>query len=327
MKTHAIAVLAALTLGATPRAWSAPRALMQQAPAKIHDSIKLKNVPPFLMARFLGPVPAVQPEIFYTRAQMEAVLRKGVSQAEIDAILNKGQSAKPTPHILDGNVWFSLPEGLESITPVDPQNALIVFGTPDSIAKLRDIVSFMDKPLHRVELESKSFTINRADLEQLTPHEQAQKLDGTAVMFFPPTSLNIPLKLRELVNSNRARPLWEARTTLINNMPAILGHSEEPFEELLDKEMMAVSPGVAAPAPLRVTATINNDESITLVGEDPLAAAPNTPAHTHAKTTFVANVRDGESIILVSSDPDPNSLQVKATFLTTRIIRNANGAK
>lgn len=52
-----------------------------------------------------------------------------------------GETVRPSPLRA-----FSLPEGIVSIVAVDPQNTLLIFGTPEGVARLQQVITFLDRP-------------------------------------------------------------------------------------------------------------------------------------------------------------------------------------
>ncbi len=55
---------------------------------------------------------------------------------------------------------FRLPEGVERIVPLDQQNALLVVGTFDGVARLRTVVEILDRPAHALEFECSAFWLD-----------------------------------------------------------------------------------------------------------------------------------------------------------------------
>lgn len=313
MKTTILVLALSMAAGA-PRAWSAPLDAAPAAAPKAEVTtvaIKLKNLTPTMLALMLAPPRDVEPDLkatsgadrLYTRADVEAILR--------------GEVQPPTPRVTPERKpapagVFSLPEGVQSITPDDATRELQVRGTAEGIARVRDIAYFLDLPLRRVEMEVLSVRLNKADLKQFG----AQWVGGTSPVSLGFLRGGYKETLQPLLDANRASTLLEARATMINNMASSLGSGS------FDRRLPIV-PSVE----LNLAPTINNDDTITLVMQAttrvPRAEAAQ-PAH---KVPTVANVRDGDTIVLGVPDEDRGSPQITVTFLTPRIVRRAGEAK
>ena len=94
-------------------------------------SLKLRNVKPSVMAYWLDPKFHQAP----LELQNEAIA-KLPHYHEGDAL------DIPSPFLRP----YQLPAGVDRVVPVDPQNALLVFGMPQGVAQLSQIIQLLDRP-------------------------------------------------------------------------------------------------------------------------------------------------------------------------------------
>lgn len=91
---------------------------------------------------------------------------------------------------------FRLPAGVDRVVAVDPQNALLVFGTPEGLAQLRMMVAFLDRPTRSVEFDCTAFW-----LDALSP--EAAKWRG-GVLQLQGVGADAGAELDSLVQGDRA---------------------------------------------------------------------------------------------------------------------------
>src|SRR4028118_1911209 len=61
---------------------------------------------------------------------------------------------------------FTLPEGIDQMVAIDPQNALLVYGTEEGLRELEALIAFLDRPLRQVEIEAQFVQVNTQDVNQ-----------------------------------------------------------------------------------------------------------------------------------------------------------------
>ncbi|BCM89457.1 type II secretion system protein D [Abditibacteriota bacterium] len=224
-----------------------------------------------------------------------------------------------------GGGTFQLPEGVSRIVAVDPQNALLVFGTPEGAAKLANTIRFLDRPLRQVEIEAQFLSINTSaaqnygfDFTTARGNFNASST-GTATstaaggLQFGFIRGNFQAAIAASITSGRAKLLTAPRVTAINNLTATLEQSTSTPIVLTTTNTVANNAiaqntsqqvfYVTTTIGLEVTPTINNDDTVTVLMR-PVLQAQGTPNSlgasqiTSQQLETIANVRDGETIAL-----------------------------
>ena len=225
-----------------------------------------------------------------------------------------------------GGGTFQLPEGVDRIVAVDPQNVLLVSGTPEGVAKLRQTIGFLDRPLRQVEIEAQFLSITTNAAREFGLDFSSARGNVNASTTGSATSVaagglqvgfirgNFQAAIIAAERSGRAKTLTAPRVLAINNLPATLTQSlNTPI--ILTQTNTAVGNAVATQTnqnlvfittqtTLNVTPTINNDDTITVLMQPQISSPIGTPnalgASAIATQTLqtIANVRDGETIAL-----------------------------
>ncbi|RYX81831.1 hypothetical protein EON83_22455 [bacterium] len=216
-----------------------------------------------------------------------------------------------------------MPEGVTRIVAVDPQNALLVFGTPEGAAKLANTIRFLDRPLRQVEIEAQFLSISTSDASNYgfdfstsrgnfsaSSTGNAASSGGLQLGFFRG---NFDARIAASVASGKAKVLTAPRVTAINNLTASLTQvTQIPIR--LNTNTTIANNGIAnqnseslffisTTIGLQVTPTINNDDTVTVLMQPTLTTAgtPNSDGDqtfTQQTVQTIANVRDGETIAL-----------------------------
>ncbi len=223
------------------------------------------------------------------------------------------------------NGVFQLPDGVTRIVAVDPQNALLVFGTPEGAAKLANTIRFLDRPLRQVEIEAQFLSVSISDAKTYgfdfttsrgnfnassTGTASSVASGGLQVGFFRG---NFQAAIQASITSGKAKILTAPRVTAINNLTANLVQSTSTpivltTTNTVANNGIAQSTGqqvfyVTTSIGLEVTPTINNDDTVTVLMQ-PFLQSQGTPNSLGASTVTsqqlqtIANVRDGETIAL-----------------------------
>jgi type II secretory pathway component GspD/PulD (secretin) len=294
--------------------------------------VVLKNVPPDFIAYWLDPIHNPEPTVSKL---------KRIIQPEQSLLGVIGNSLKKTP--------FTLPSGVQSVSPFIPQNAVLIAGTEEGVAELQKTIEFLDRPLRQVEIEAQFVQIEDEDLKSLNIDFGAAKKEQGAITF---TRGNFQATFNDLLIKNRVKLITAPRVIAINNMETQLSSSRTKFVVLgiQDAKGSFQSLGAANPAlaafltldtsyEMKVTTTINNDDTLTLLmsggqvlrlnkGSDQSLDLSNSPM-----TKTVANIRDGDTLAYridssyAGADgktPAPTSNTI--IFITPRIIRRVEGA-
>lgn len=253
----------------------------------------------------------------YTTANMQFGQRGGAQGAGQRGGQRGGQGGR------GGGGAFALPEGIESAVAVDPQNAILVYGTEAGVRKLQTIISYLDKPLQQVEIEAQFVTLNTNDTRQIgidfqsnngpfTTNLTGQAPAPTAGAFtLGYVRNNFQARLNALISRSRAKVVNAPRVLAINNLTAsIESEVQTPIilttvttgiggQQSQGQDLLYIPTSIG----LEVTPTINNDGTITVV-MSPQVETSNPDVRTgnpviSSQTIFTtANVRDGDTIAL-----------------------------
>ena len=205
--------------------------------------------------------------------------------------------------------FFILPGDTEQIVPVDAQKLLLVkSGDDEDFRRLQELVKILDQPQRQIELEAKVVEMSPADAKTFgidfapQPNESKDAEASAATNLAPQIGFvrnNHTARLNALVADNRAKVFSAPPATLSNNT---LGKIP------LSSTIVVVNPN-EAPRPLQfftslkgqtlnVVPTINGDDTISL-HLDVIREPQNTgETADETATTFVANLRDGDTIAL-----------------------------
>lgn len=225
-----------------------------------------------------------------------------------------------------GGGVFDLPEGVDRIVAVDPQNALLVFGTDEGVRELTDTIQFLDRPLRQVEIEAQFVSVNTGDTNNFgINYTTSQGNFNANAGNFAPTppgnagSLqvgfvrgNFQATLSALVSKNRAKVITAPRVTAINNLTASLFQtSRTPFILTTVSQNGGLGGGQLAAQTaffietqigLIVTPTINNDGTVTVLMQPELSqqgqGVGGIPSTSTQTLETIANVKDGDTIAL-----------------------------
>lgn len=222
-----------------------------------------------------------------------------------------------------GGGALPLPEGIESIIALDPQNALLIYGTDEAVRRLQDeIISVLDTPIDQVEIETQFVTVNTSYQDQfgidwnLSNGPFRLRVDGIN----PGGNIqigyvrgNFVATLGVLLSRNKAKIVSAPRVQTTNNTPAILfTEVDVPVEVpvrttnglITTTDFVPIQ--IPVPSFLSVTPSINRDDSVTMLlsptmSRFTLVSLPNAGAFPQitSQTVFtILTVRDGETVAL-----------------------------
>jgi type II secretory pathway component GspD/PulD (secretin) len=224
-----------------------------------------------------------------------------------------------------GDGLFDLSEqGVDQIIAIDPQNALLVYGTEAGVRALENIVQFLDKPLRQVEIEAQFVSVNSNNTDEFginftsqngpftvaaTPASTINARGGTFSLGF--VRNNFQATLNSLVSRGRAKVVTAPRVTAINNLTASLQSSTStPIVTTSTQAGIGGQVGqqqnvnfITTSIGLTVTPTINNDDTITVVMQPQVSTQQAIPGSIAPRIVqqivqTVANVKDGDTIVL-----------------------------
>jgi len=222
-----------------------------------------------------------------------------------------------------GGGALPLPEGIDSIIALDPQNALLIYGTDEAVRRLQDeIISVLDTPIDQVEIETQFVTVNTSYQDQfgidwnLSNGPFRLRVDGIN----PGGNIqigyvrgNFVATLGVLLSRNKAKIVSAPRVQTTNNTPAILfTEVDVPVEVpvrttnglITTTDFVPVQ--IPVPSFLSVTPSINRDDTVTMLlsptmSRFTLVSLPNAGAFPQitSQTVFtILTVRDGETVAL-----------------------------
>jgi type II secretory pathway component GspD/PulD (secretin) len=224
-----------------------------------------------------------------------------------------------------GGGVFQLPTGVDRIVAIDPQNALLVFGTDEGIRELQDTIAFLDRPLRQVEIEAQFITVSTADSRNFgidfstaqgnfnASNSGFASAPGQGSFQLGFVRGNFQATLTALLTKNRAKIITAPRVTAINNLTASLVSSESrPIILTTAVQGGGLNGGqaqgqnliyITTSIGLTVTPTINNDDTITVLMQPQLQSQTiladiAAPLVTSQAVQTIANVRDGDTIAL-----------------------------
>ena len=219
---------------------------------------------------------------------------------------------------------FNLPDGIEQVVSVDPQNVLLVAyedGNDEAVRQLEDLITVLDQPLRQVEIEAQfvelqsqdarafgiDFSTSRGNFDAATTGFASAPVQGAFQIGFVRNTFTA--RLNALVADNRAKIITAPRVTAINNLTANLT-STERRTLILTSVAQNIGGGQQAAQQLlfidtqtglTVTPTINGDDTITVLMRPQVSTQDGTSGLgtiTRRELTTIANVRDGDTIAL-----------------------------
>lgn len=312
---------AALPCAAQSAIVPAPPATQAQpegsSPRKWRQQIQLRSIKPGLMAFWLDPTHNSWRPEFGQRAlsQLEQLPQK-----------------------------FRLPEGVDQIVPVDPQNALLVFGTEAGVRQLRDIVAVLDRPQRQIELQARILSMPISEMTRFWADLSTQSNQNPPV----PNLLSDAEEngVGELIFAQKAR-IESVRRAVVDEeasqtldfgpparpnpwlgdylapMPVIPPPGDYNMRNLRPAEPTRIPP---APAPfgrmkLQITPTLTKEgislQTLTLIsGEDGSSGTP---------TSFLTALRAGQTlaVALPIAAPDRRAF----LLLSADLVPVAQGAR
>ena len=222
------------------------------------------------------------------------------------------------------NGSFSLPDGIEQIVSVDPQNVLLIAyeeGSEQSVRDLQELIDVLDQPLRQVEIEAQfvelqsqaasafgiDFSTSRGNFDAATTGFASAPVAGAFQIGF--VRNNFTARLNALVADNKAKVITAPRVTAINNLTATLT-STETRSLILTSVAQNIGGGqqqaqqllfINTVTGLTVTPTINGDDTVTVLMRPRVSSQDGTTGlgtRTTRELVTVANVRDGDTIAL-----------------------------
>ena len=225
-----------------------------------------------------------------------------------------------------GGGSLTLPEGVEEVVAVDPQNVLLVAlneeNGEEGLRRLLDIINILDRPLRQVEIEAQFVQVTSGKVSNFgidfttsqgnfSANNSGFATDGNISVGF--VRGNFQATLAAELSANRAKIVSAPRVTAINNLTAsIVSQTSRPVvltntavgiggQVGVEQDLIFIDTQVS----LTVTPTINNDDTVTVLMQPQFesqgvgtAATLGVGVVSSNQVDTVANVRDGDTIAL-----------------------------
>ena len=246
---------------------------------------------------------------------------------------NTGEDSLPS-----GSGTVALPAGVDNIIAIDAQNLLLVRGTDEGIDRIREIISYLDRPIPQVEIEAQFVQLSNSDINQFGISFQSTApattttvppLNGTTggtttdSNGFANGGINVRIvrgdvaaAITAVVNSGRGRVVNAPRVTTFNNLTAqfinsfsttvpvprtifVPGSIGTTNGAITDTVFVTVSSGTV----LTVIPTVNRDGTITIslqpsVTSTSLNARTPFPDLATQQINTSANIKDGDTLAI-----------------------------
>jgi len=205
------------------------------------------------------------------------------------------------------------PKGIGTIISIDAQNALLVYGTADGVAQLRQIIDFLDRPIRQVEIEAQFVDVGTTDARAFGLSISSNNQDSTDTNSISSNLGTVPATeggtsltakfgsfqatLKALVSNKKARIVNSPRVTTLNNLTATL-FSSTSTPIVLSSTTSGIGGQVGSQQNafflttsigLVVTPTINNDDTITVF------LTPQVQVQTPVQTTTTGGSSNNNS--------------------------------
>jgi len=256
-------------------------------------------------------------------------------------VLQPGQTVGPDGRIIQQQNGLNtqggtldLPEGIDQLVAIDPQNIILVYGTAEAVAELQTIIDYLDRPIRQVEIEAQFIDVSVNELRGFgvqffnggVPGADGMG-GGSSIGTGVPGANQLTIsygqyaaQLSLLAQSGNSRIISSPRVTTMNNLQASL-QSSQTTPIVLTSSTTGIGGQVAqaqqafsltTSVGIQVTPTILNDDTITVfvspqvqtqaptpgLGGGGAGAAPAIPTVLSQQLTTVANVTDSDVIVL-----------------------------
>ncbi|HEX8235112.1 MAG TPA: secretin and TonB N-terminal domain-containing protein [Abditibacteriaceae bacterium] len=247
---------------------------------------------------------------------------------------------------------IALPPGVESMTAIDPQNALLVRGTEEGIDQIRNVISYLDRPIGQVEIEAQFVSVSRTDIDRfqigfrgargntdigggnLDPTTGVQT--GTGGISVDVVRGNYRLLLNALIQRGTGRLESSPRITTFNNLTARIVSTRNQPVIITESD---ITPGTGGAPPtitttqtiltfttgtiLTVTPTINQDGTITIAMQPLVSDANDGIAVPGPNSSGVIPIITQQQIDTLANVKDGETLAIGG--LRQKNIRNVRG--
>lgn len=218
---------------------------------------------------------------------------------------------------------FQIP-GIQQILVVSTVNSLIVYGTPEAIEQLRQLIDLIDIPPDQIEIESQFVALQRNAQQALGINWAVGGDDVVVATSGMPGGTqftigfvrgNLRATLGVLLSRGEGKVLRAPRVVTTNNQPAtIMFSTVQPiFMDMLQVDQFGNPIRITLPVPVQIPVgfvalpRVNADMSVTIfitpmiseiTGYVTNPVGGSVPIFTTASTTAYLTVRDGESFAI-----------------------------
>lgn len=228
--------------------------------------------------------------------------------------------------LASGAATVALPQGVDNIIAIDAQNALLVRGTDEGIDRIREIISFLDRPIQQVEIESQFVLVETNALKQFgltftdvssSPTTPKDTITGTPLTGSINVSItrgNVRASLAAAEQAGLARTVQGPRVTTFNNLTAQLVSiitDSRPITTTTIIQNQNGNPttvtstsfiGVNSGTVLTVIPTINRDGTVTIALQ-PIVLASTLEKDLSSNVQIQeintsANIKDGDTLAI-----------------------------
>lgn len=318
--------------------------------------LTLKNVKPSIMAYWLDPDHHEKPSELQDQAPDYSPRQPFINGAKvpllgdiplIGSLFSPKQkpftqpvapvtSSPPNPELAPK--FLQLPARVDRIVAIDPQNALLVFGTTEGVKALEERVAVLDKPLQKVEIEARIVNIRRWDISEIlpdvSPESPFQRVDSKIS-----EALESHLKANEasVIASPGVQGLNKLRATLYNGN----NNSDQGYTTFIrlprsnTNDLVLRGSTVNIPSKtnyaVQLTPSINTDGTVTmttyLTQHQEVSFSSTSPfiTNTPARSSgFSTTVHDGETIAFfefATPETTKTDYWFPIVFVTAHIVK------
>ncbi|MCS7254171.1 MAG: secretin N-terminal domain-containing protein [Armatimonadota bacterium] len=239
---------------------------------------------------------------------------------------------------------FQIP-GIQQILVVSTVNALIVYGTPEAIAQLRQLIDLIDIPPDQIEIESQFVALQRNAQHALGINWAVGGDDVVVATSGMPGGTqftigfvrgNLRATLGVLLSRGEGKVIRAPRVVTTNNQPAaIMFSTVQPiFMDMLQVDQFGNPIRITLPVPMQIPVgftvlpRVNADMSVTIfitpmiseiTGYVTNPVGGSVPIFTTASTTAYLTVRDGESFAIGGLTRGSSSTAITEVPLLARL--------
>ena len=310
--------------------------------------IKVRNVPSNLMVYWLDPnhqpIPVQIQQSIANSGKFPQLQHYDFSTGNLPAVstVPKAEPLKLRPNNGYGPLNLKLPEGIETVVLINPQNVILVRGTATGIEQLRALVAQLDVPLQQVEIEVQFCQLARADLSLLglsfvgdNPVAVETAATASKNQIVPPNQSNrvqigfirgnLTAKITDLLVQNKLKIINAPRVSAISGLTAELKSDEtRAFAGSAlsanwndeTKESGILPPGAV------LTTTETGITCTPLVYKD-LVQLDLEASLQNRLLNLRTTIENGETLAVQFPAENANSKTLTVLFITARIMRSA----